>query len=70
MKRAAEGLVSAAKTAADNAADDMASNIPTTQSVTFAKELEATEAIVRKERELQRAREELIRLRKQKYGGQ
>lgn len=67
MKHAAEGLVEAAKKAADNAAEVIDPIMPTSTAASIAEELMAQEKILQKERELQRAREQLVRLRKQKY---
>ena len=69
VKHAAEGLVKAAQQAADDEAANVDIHRSTKATGRIAQELEAQEAILRKERELEDARNQLMRLRKLKYGG-
>ena len=68
MKKASESLVSAAKQQAANAEDDGEVSVNRAIVGGIAQEIEATEAILLKERELEEAKKQLLKIRKAKYG--
>lgn len=67
MKKASESLVLAAKGAAE-AGDEGEVSINSRMVGGIAQEIEAQEAILRKERELEEAKKQLSKIRKAKYG--